>query len=322
MSWDKCPTIPSRIPLTKQSLAYNLGWKLASVIKHRSDPLLLKTYEAERRKIARELIAFDHEFSRLFSGRPSKDILDNEGIDLETFKQVFEKGNLFTNGTSVDYDGSIIVSKVLTAQESKAPEIGAPDGVVATSEARNHLLGKQHLATGIRIGMRMPSFKVLNQSDARPWHFQELLPSNGCWRIVVFAGDLRESSQFARFVELGQAFASTDSFLHRYSPNRENIDSVFEVITVHSAPRSSVELPSLPEIFHPFSEDTGWDYNKVFVDDISYHEGHGHAYMNYGIDPRTGCMIIIRPDQHVSWIGDLEDIDSIESFFAAFMIIQ
>jgi 2-polyprenyl-6-methoxyphenol hydroxylase-like FAD-dependent oxidoreductase len=62
---------------------YNLGWKLAAVIKHRSHPSLLKTYETERRKIAQDLIDFDHKFSRLFSGRPSKDLLDNEGIDLK-----------------------------------------------------------------------------------------------------------------------------------------------------------------------------------------------------------------------------------------------
>ncbi|KAH9206669.1 FAD binding domain-containing protein [Leptodontidium sp. 2 PMI_412] len=285
---------------------YNLGWKLASVIKHRSDPSLLSTYETERRKIAQELITFDHKFSRIFSGRPVKDILGDGAIDAETLQEAFKKGNTFTNGTSVNYDCSILVSKELESQASEAENFAQ----------------KNDLATGIRIGMRMPSFKVLNQSDARPWHFQELLQSNGCWRIAVFPGDLRDPDQFARFTTLGHALAAKDSFLRRYTPRSEAIDSVFEIITVHSAPRSSIELLSLHEVFHPFSEETGWDYNKVFVDDVSYHEGHGEAYKNYGISPLTGCVVVIRPDQHVSCISSLEGVRRIDSFFSGFMIEQ
>ena len=59
--------------------AYNLGWKIASVVKGRSPRSILKTYQSERRRIAQDLIDFDHKFSRLFSGRPAKDILDTEG---------------------------------------------------------------------------------------------------------------------------------------------------------------------------------------------------------------------------------------------------
>jgi phenol 2-monooxygenase (NADPH) len=168
----------------------------------------------------------------------------------------------------------------------------------------------------------MHRLEAPNQSDARPWHLQELLPSNGCWRIVVFAGDLRDSKQFARFTALGNALGSTDSFLYRCTRNKVKIDSVFEVLTVHSAPRSSVELLFMPEIFHPFSEEEGWDYWKVFVDDMSYDEGHGRAYENYGIDPGTGCMIIIRLDQHVGWIDEMKDVDDMARFFSAFMVPQ
>lgn len=52
----------------------------------------------ERRKIAQDLIAFDHRFSRLFSGRPARDIMDEEGISMDSFKEAFEKGNLFASG--------------------------------------------------------------------------------------------------------------------------------------------------------------------------------------------------------------------------------
>ena len=49
--------------------------------------------------MAQDLIDFDHRFSRLFSGRPAKDMMDEEGISMAEFKDAFEKGNKFASGT-------------------------------------------------------------------------------------------------------------------------------------------------------------------------------------------------------------------------------
>lgn len=78
--------------------AYNLGWKIANVVKGVANRSILKTYQSERRKIAQDLIEFDHKFSRLFSGRPAKDVMDEAGISMDQFKDAFEKGNLFASG--------------------------------------------------------------------------------------------------------------------------------------------------------------------------------------------------------------------------------
>src|ERR1700744_5148793 len=162
--------------------AFNLGWKVASVVKGTSTRAILKTYQSERRRIAQDLIDFDHRFLRLFSGRPAKDILDEEGISMEEFKRAFEKGNMFASGVAVDYGASVIVAK-----EGDSVEQG--DGTAVLGEAKFRVVSDQRLATQIKVGMRMPSFKVLNQADARPWHFQERLKSNGTWRVVIFSGD-------------------------------------------------------------------------------------------------------------------------------------
>ncbi|KAM0344851.1 hypothetical protein ACHAPU_007233 [Fusarium lateritium] len=263
------------------NITYNLGWKLASVVKGWKNQSLLKTYDTERRQIAHELVEFDEKFSRLFSGRPAKDNLDKYGIDPKTFREVFEKGNLFASGCAVDYASSLIVAKPGLATENGMPSI----------------VGRQALALNIRIGMRIPSHKVLNQSDARPWHIQELLPSNGRWRIIVFAGDILDKSQFARLKALAEKLSSRDSFMNQHTINdSEAVRSFLEVLTIHSSPRDKVELLSLPDVFHPFSEEYGWDYNKVCIDDESYHEGHGQAYGKYGIDAKRGYMIVIRSD--------------------------
>ncbi|KAL1876075.1 hypothetical protein Plec18167_005336 [Paecilomyces lecythidis] len=291
---------------------YNLGWKIANVVNGIADPAILKTYQSERRRIAQDLIAFDHRFSRLFSGRPAKDVMDEAGISMKEFKEAFEKGNRFASGTAVDYGSSVIVAKPGDAASQG-------DGTdVATTHDR--VIGKQSLSSVIQLGMRMPSFKVLNQADARPWHFQELLKSDGRWRLVVFAGAVKQPEQAARIKILGAALSDPKSFIHRFTPADAPIDSVIEVLTIHSSPRWDVELlEDFPDIFHPFKKDLGWDYWKVYVDDNSYHEGHGQAYKNYDVDPVRGCMVVLRPDQYVSWIGELEDVGDMDKFFSGFM---
>lgn len=42
------------------------------------------------------------QFSRLFSGKPQKEVQDAAGIDLKEFKRVFERGMAFTSGTATD----------------------------------------------------------------------------------------------------------------------------------------------------------------------------------------------------------------------------
>lgn len=286
------------------------------MVKGLSKRSILKTYETERLPIAKDLIAFDSELSRLFSGRPAQDILDKEGIDMKKFKKELEKGNMFGSGVGVDYDESILVAKNEYVQNySNGVDFRPKHGHL---RARS----KPELASHIKIGKRLPSCQVLNQSDARPWQFQELLKSNGCWRLIVFAGDLSDVMQAARVQTLGERLSHTDSFIQRYTAPDKPIDSTIEVFMIHSGPRVKVELLELHEIYHPFSEAQGWDYSKVFVDDMSYHEGHGYAYENYGVDAGSGCAVILRPDQYVGWLGDLEDVDEMDEYFAGFMIPQ
>lgn len=295
---------------------FNLCWKISSVLNGVSERSILKTYQSERRRIAQDLIAFDHKFSRLFSGRPAKDVMDEAGISMDEFKSAFEKGNMFASGVAVDYGSSIIVAKAgNAAEQGDGTDVGLKSDTL-------RVVGKQELATQIKLGMRMPSFKVLNQADARPWHFQEILRSNGKWRIVVFAGNVSNQEQMARVQKLGQSLAAPRSFINRFTPQGKPIDSVIEILTIHSAPRTTTELHDFPDIFHPFFERDGWDYWKIYVDDQSYHEGHGHAYQNYGVDAKKGCVVILRPDQYVSWIGNLEDVEDMDHFFSGFMKVR
>lgn len=295
---------------------YNLGWKICAVVNGIAHRSILKTYETERRTIAQDLIAFDHKLSRLFSGSPAKDAADLNGISLEEFKQAHIKGNIFASGLAVDYGASILVAK---------PEVSVinSDGITVGSDtAFGKIIGNQERALNIPMGKRFPSFQVLNQSDARAWQFAHFLRSDGRFRVVVFAGNLTNRGQWERVLKFGKEISGPDSFLSRFTPSNKPPDSIIEVLTIHSGPRVEIELLDLHAVFHPFDEKQGWDYEKVFVDDISYHEGHGEAYRNYGVDRERGCAVIVRPDQYVAWVGELEDVDEIDRYFSAFLIPQ
>ncbi|KAK4704058.1 phenol 2-monooxygenase (NADPH), partial [Phenoliferia sp. Uapishka_3] len=67
------PLPPSTILTNFSSTSYNLGWKLAGVLKGQLSPRILKTYQTERHKVAQELIDIDYKLSRLFSGKGEKD---------------------------------------------------------------------------------------------------------------------------------------------------------------------------------------------------------------------------------------------------------
>lgn len=228
-------------------------------------------------------------------GRPAKHITDKEGVSIEELKEVFEKVKMFGTGISIDYQDSIIVAK---SAKSARP----------------------HLAKNIKLGMRMPSYQVLNQSDARPWQVQQLLKSIGCWRVILFAGDISKKPTLQRLEQLGARLDSANAFLKRFTPADKPHNSIIEVLTIHSAKRVDIELSVIPPVFHPYSATEGWDYWKVFVDDASYHEGHGEAYKGYGIDAEHGCAVILRPDSYVSWVGDMDDYSAMDAFFSGFLL--
>ncbi|KAI2618404.1 putative phenol 2-monooxygenase [Hypoxylon sp. NC1633] len=296
---------------------FNLGWKVALVAKGIAKPSILKTYQSERRRIAQDLIDFDHRFSRLFSGRPAKDVMDAEGVSMEVFKDAFLKGNLFASGLIVNYGPSNLVAKPDdAAKQGDGSKVDGSAAAEETSISAEAFAKKQALATGLPVGMRFNSYKVLNQSDARPWHFQEKLKANGRFRVVLFAGNVRSAAQRARVEKFCEALDAPASFFRSATPGGSSHDTVIEVLTIHSAKRADTELlRDFPEILHPFSPRSGWDYDKVFVDDVSYHEGFGDAYANYGVDKERGCVVVARPDQYVGWVGELEDFDELQNYF-------
>ncbi|KAI0195231.1 FAD binding domain-containing protein [Xylaria flabelliformis] len=298
--------------------AYNLGWKIGLVCKKIMHRKILSTYELERKQIAKELIAFDHKFSRLFSGRPAKDIMDETGVSMEEFSNAFNMSHMFTSGIGVDYKPSALVAKPPERRVLKShTEVEANQNAIHV-QAQSTLC----LATNCKPGMRFPSFQVVAQSDARPWQLHHKMPSNGRFRLVVFSGDISNPTRQTLINGLG-AWLSTD-VLPRYprielcpgsDPHGGTTKfksschpSVIDVLLIHTAKRADIEiLRDLHDVYHPFDTKLGWDYGKVFVDEESYHNGHGRAYAGYGVDPEEGALVIVRPDGYTGLVTSVEE---------------
>ncbi|KAI1296003.1 FAD binding domain-containing protein [Xylaria venustula] len=297
---------------------YNLGWKLGLVCKKILRCEILSTYEFERKQIAKELIAFDHKFSRLFSGRPAKDILDETAVSMEEFSNAFNMSHTFTSGLGVNYQPNALVSKPPKQHIVKSDSEVEADQVAARDRAQSTLF----LAKNCTPGMRFPSFQVVAQSDERPWQLHHKMPSDGRFRLLVFAGDISRPKQQKLVNSLG-SWLSTDMLpkypliamspgsdphgagTMKFRPDRD--PSIIDVLLVHTAKRSEIEiLRDLHDVYHPFDPKLGWDYDKVFVDQESLHHGHGRAYEGYGIDPEDGSLVVVRPDGYVGLVTSVE----------------
>ncbi|CAI4219777.1 unnamed protein product [Parascedosporium putredinis] len=73
---------------------YNIGWKLAGVLRGEFRPEILDTYVSEREKTATELIEFDRYYTKLFNTQYRKE----NNISEDDFSKEFVKAGLYTTG--------------------------------------------------------------------------------------------------------------------------------------------------------------------------------------------------------------------------------
>ncbi|MEC7259577.1 MAG: FAD-dependent monooxygenase, partial [Pseudomonadota bacterium] len=76
--------------------AFNLGWKLAAVLRGQCPPAILHSYSAERHAVADDLIRFDREWSRIMSERP-----EGDSGDAPLMQRYFIEHGRYTAGMSV-----------------------------------------------------------------------------------------------------------------------------------------------------------------------------------------------------------------------------
>jgi phenol 2-monooxygenase len=287
--------------------SYNLGWKLALVLKGKAIPRILQTYQEERLPVAERLISFDRRMCQGVCSLPEATTLINPKFN-DLISTLAEE-NSSESGLGVTYAPGLLVTSAGAQASHKT--------LCLENQNTSLPYSKPYLAQHVNLGARLPSEIVICQSDARPWHLQEQLLSTGQWRLVVFGGDIASKAQMTRLEHLSENLSQPWSLISRLNRGtQESLVGTIGIYLVHTASKS-FEWMDAPAIFRPFDPAKGYDYTKVFVDCQGDWQVSGNAYQRYGIGPQ-GCMILLRPDQHVAFIGDLEDMDQLDAFFHEF----
>ena len=269
---------------------FNLGWKLAAVIQGKSHPKLLHTYGTERRKVAQQLIDADRELSKLVATRPlAGDQSDEARINTAKIEAFMKRQSGFVSGTSIEY----FPSYICTGQEH------------------------QSLAPGYKIGQRFHSAEAIRVADGRSQHLGHLVKADGRWRLFIFGGAQDPRDQASDAYQCLDFLAHDDaSPVVKYTPPTQDIDSVIDSYAIFQ--QSDLSLPELPDYLWPAKGKYGLkDYEKVF------HPGTANnIYDLRAINKQTGCIVIVRPDQHIAALLPLTAHDELAAFFDMFMCEQ
>jgi phenol 2-monooxygenase len=261
---------------------FNLGWKLASVLRKRCAPSLLHSYSAERQAIAKELIDFDREWAALLAS--------SKGFDPAETQRYFARHGRYTAGTAAHYSPSIL-----------------------TGEATH-----QHLAEGLTIGMRFHSAPVIRLADAKPLQLGHVAKADGRWRIFAFAGAEGPTGPSSGIRGLCDFLAEgQNSPVAEYTPTGEDIDSVIDVRAVFQQGHHELAIEAMPSFLLPRKGRYGLcDYEKLFCADL---KSGNDIFTLRGIDRARGCMVIVRPDQYVAHVLPLDGYAQLAAFFDGFM---
>jgi phenol 2-monooxygenase len=269
--------------------AFNLGWKLAFVLRKQSPPSLLHTYSAERRTVAKELIDFDREWASLLASTHD----DGAGIDPARTQSYFARSGRYTAGTATQYQPSI-----LTGESAYQP-----------------------LAQGLVIGKRFHSAPVIRLADAKPVHLGHVVKADGRFRIFAFAGPDNPAEPNSLIRRLCEFLADDrDSPVRKYTPRGSDIDAVIDVRAVFQKAHRELSIEAMPALLLPRKGRYGLrDYEKIFCADMKIGVD---IFAARGIDRKAGCMIVVRPDQYVAHVLPLDGHKDLTAFFDGFMLPQ
>jgi 2-polyprenyl-6-methoxyphenol hydroxylase-like FAD-dependent oxidoreductase len=270
---------------------FNLGWKLASVLRAYSPASLLHTYSAERQAIAKQLIEFDREWAKMLS-TPIRKPGDPEGYGIEPaqVQNYFVQHGRYTAGTATQYSPALLTG----------------DGT------------HQSLATGFRIGTRFHSAPVIRIGDGKQVQLGSTLLADGRWRLIALAGEGDSAQALSPVHQLCEWLQiSPDSPLVRYTRKGADIDSLIDVRAVFQQSHHELPITAMPPLLFPRKGKLGLrDYEKAFC---ALPDAKQNIYAMRGVDRKTGCIVIVRPDQYIAQVLPMNATGEISAFFAGFL---
>jgi hypothetical protein len=108
-----------------------------------------------------------------------------------------------------------------------------------------------------------------------------------------------------------------DSPVRRFTPATADVDSVIDVRAVLQQDHRTLALEGMPPFLLPRKGRYGLvDYEKMFCPDL---KSGGDIFDMRGIDRDQGCIVVVRPDQHIAHILPIDAHAELVGFFAGFM---
>ena len=265
---------------------FNLGWKLAAVLRRQCAPGLLHSYSAERQAVAKELIDFDREWAGILASAAKAG-----GADAAKTQDYFVRHGRYTAGTATHYKSSVLTG------------------------AASH----QHLAQGLVIGKRFHSAPVIRLADAKPVHLGHAAQADGRFRIYAFSPAENPAAAGSAIRALCNFLTEAgESPIRRYTPAGADIDSAIDLRAVFQQDHRELAIAAMPPLLLPRKGRYGLiDYEKMFCPDL---KGGHDVFAMRGIDRNSGCMVVVRPDQYVGHVLALDDHAGLASYFDGFML--
>ncbi|KAE8381496.1 FAD binding domain-containing protein [Aspergillus bertholletiae] len=266
--------------------SYNLAWKLAYHINgltplksadKASPDALLDTYHIERHANAQQLIDFDRKFSSGFSDKVGT-AESTSGVSHAEFVEMFSTGCNFTSGCGVEYVENMIVDRTI-ATGTKKPVVSGDD----------FLLGI------LRPGRRLLNIKMKRFADGWQRDIQDDLASTGRFRILsLLSVDLLDVNGVS-----ATALKDIAALIQQFPP------SLIEQIIIHPQLPDQVTWDNIPSCVKEQAE-------------MSFYSGYelDDAYQTYGVDPKQGALVVIRPDGYVGMVIHLSGICHVDAYLS------
>jgi phenol 2-monooxygenase len=182
---------------------------------------------------------------------------------------------------------------------------------------------QQDLARGFGVGTRFHSAPVTRIGDGRLMQLGTTLQADGRWRLIAFAGAGDDGQAATPVGQLcSYLLESPASPLKLFTPAGADVDAVFDLRAVFQQSHHTLAVTAMPELLFPPKGRHGLrDYEKAFcaVDDAKQ-----NIYDMRGINKKSGCLVVVRPDQYIAQVWSLGHpdalADALSKFFAGFML--
>ncbi|KAI0361721.1 hypothetical protein OH77DRAFT_1469669 [Trametes cingulata] len=199
----------------------------------------------------------------------------------DSLHDMFRRNGQFTSGIGIRYEPSPIIHK-------------------------QH----QEYAANLIIGERMLPHVFICAADARPVNIHDMLPADTRFRVLVFVGDITDQAIAADVRALGEQLEAPEGFLKRFGHGRQ----LFDVLCISASSKQSVDWTDFPKVLSSH-------WTKVLLDDEDMHgRVGGGGFAAYGINPRLGAVVVVRPDGHVGLVAPTDHLDAVDAYFGSFVV--